>query len=92
MKQQVRLHFDTKEEAIAYCERHGIPYQVFETKPAGAPAHLLFRQFRLRAPRGLDALTRRLRAQAALVVLPIGALAAGGRLLLRGGALAQAAR
>jgi hypothetical protein len=33
MKQQLRLHFDTKEEAIAYCERHGIAYQVFETPP-----------------------------------------------------------
>jgi hypothetical protein len=32
MKQQVRLRFATKEEAIAYCERHGIPYQVFEPK------------------------------------------------------------
>jgi ETC complex I subunit-like protein len=34
MKQQLRLFFDTREEAIAYCERHGIPYQVFEVKPA----------------------------------------------------------
>ena len=33
MRQQVRLRFDTAEEAVAYCERHGIPYQVFETKP-----------------------------------------------------------
>ena len=33
MKQQVHLQFDTKQEAIAYCQRHGIPYQVFETKP-----------------------------------------------------------
>ena len=33
MKQQVRLSFDTKEEAIAYCEREGIAYQVFESKP-----------------------------------------------------------
>jgi hypothetical protein len=32
MKQQVRLRFDTKEEAIAYSERHGIPYRVFEAK------------------------------------------------------------
>jgi ETC complex I subunit conserved region len=32
MKQQLRLRFDTKEEAIAYCERHGIPYQVFEAQ------------------------------------------------------------
>ena len=33
MKQQLRLYFDTKDEAVAYCERHGIPHQVFETKP-----------------------------------------------------------
>jgi hypothetical protein len=32
MKQQLRLRFGTKEEAIAYCEKHGIPYQVFEAK------------------------------------------------------------
>jgi hypothetical protein len=32
MKQQLRLFFDTREEAVAYCERHGIPYQVFEEK------------------------------------------------------------
>jgi hypothetical protein len=29
---QVRLQFATKEEAIAYCEREGIAYQVFEPK------------------------------------------------------------
>jgi hypothetical protein len=33
MKQELRLHFDTKEEAIAYCERESIPFQVFETRP-----------------------------------------------------------
>jgi hypothetical protein len=33
MKQQLRLFFQTKEEAIAYCEREGIAYQVFESKP-----------------------------------------------------------
>ncbi len=33
MKQEVRLSFDAKEEAVAYCERQGIPYQVFEAKP-----------------------------------------------------------
>ena len=32
MKQQLRLRFRTKEEAVAYCEREGIPYQVFEAK------------------------------------------------------------
>jgi hypothetical protein len=33
MRQQVRLRFETVEEAVAYCERHGIAYQVFDTKP-----------------------------------------------------------
>ena len=32
MKQQLTLHFDTKDDAIAYCERKGIPYQVIEPK------------------------------------------------------------
>ena len=32
MKQQLRLSFDTKDEAVAYAERHGIPFQVFEAK------------------------------------------------------------
>jgi ETC complex I subunit conserved region len=32
MKQQLSLRFDTKEDAVAYCEREGIPYQVFELK------------------------------------------------------------
>jgi hypothetical protein len=30
MKQQLTMRFDSKAEAIAYCERHGIPYQVLE--------------------------------------------------------------
>lgn len=30
MKQQITLRFETKEEAVAYCERRGIPYQVIE--------------------------------------------------------------
>ena len=34
MRQQVRLRFASKEEAVAYCERHGIAYQVFEAKAA----------------------------------------------------------
>jgi hypothetical protein len=38
MTSQVRLRFVTKEEATAYCERNGIPYQVFESKePARRP-------------------------------------------------------
>ena len=37
MRQQVRLSFDTKEEAAAFCEREGIPYQVFETRAPVQP-------------------------------------------------------
>jgi len=33
MKQQIKLFFATKEEAVAYCEREGIAYEVFDTKP-----------------------------------------------------------
>jgi hypothetical protein len=32
MKQQVRLRFETKEEAIAYCERNGIACAVMEER------------------------------------------------------------
>lgn len=32
MKSQLRLRFDSKEEAIAYAERHGIAYQVQEPR------------------------------------------------------------
>jgi hypothetical protein len=33
MKSQLSLRFATKEEAVAYAERHGIAYQVQEPKP-----------------------------------------------------------
>jgi hypothetical protein len=36
MRQQVQLRFVTSEEAVAYCERHGIAYQVIESKQAPA--------------------------------------------------------
>ena len=32
MKQQIRLRFDTKEEAIAYAERNSLPYRVEEPR------------------------------------------------------------
>jgi hypothetical protein len=32
MRQQIRLRFDTREEAIAYCEQHGIAYRLSEPK------------------------------------------------------------
>ena len=34
MKSQIRLTFETKEEAIAYAERNGIAYRVIEPKEA----------------------------------------------------------
>ena len=34
MRQQLRLRFETKDEAVAYCERAGIPYQLAEPKQA----------------------------------------------------------
>ena len=33
MLSQVKLFFETKEEAIAYAEQNGIPYRVFEPHP-----------------------------------------------------------
>ncbi len=33
MAQQIRLRFDTADEAVAYCERRGIAYQVSAPKP-----------------------------------------------------------
>jgi hypothetical protein len=38
MKSQLRLRFSSKEEAVAYCERNGIPYQVADAG-GRAPRH-----------------------------------------------------
>ena len=32
MRQQIRLRFGTKDEAVAYCEREGIPYEILPDK------------------------------------------------------------
>ena len=32
MKQQIRLHFDTRDEALAYARQHGIACEVYEPK------------------------------------------------------------
>jgi hypothetical protein len=32
MNGQVRLNFETREEAVAYAQKHGIPFQVIEAK------------------------------------------------------------
>ena len=42
MRSQVKLRFDTKEEAIAYAERSGIAYRVEEPKPRRAQNLVLF--------------------------------------------------
>ena len=33
MKSQIQLSFETKEEAVAYAERNGIPYRVLDPTP-----------------------------------------------------------
>jgi hypothetical protein len=38
MKSQIRLDFESKEAAIAYAERNGIPYQVSEPKDRLRPS------------------------------------------------------
>ena len=37
MKSQIRLEFDSKEDALAYAERNGIDYRVFEPKEKVRP-------------------------------------------------------
>ncbi len=49
---QVALDFDTKDDAIAYAERRGVAYQVFEARPgvASAKAYSDNFAFRRRTP------------------------------------------
>jgi hypothetical protein len=49
MKQEITIRFDSKEEAVAFCEREGIPYQVIEPKelarrPAAYADNFAFRR------------------------------------------------
>ena len=46
MLSQVSLDFDTAEEAVAYAEKHGIPYQVFEPHRPSAKAKSYSDNFR----------------------------------------------
>ena len=46
MLQQVQLEFETAEEAIAYAEKHAIPYQVFEPHKPAAKAKSYADNFR----------------------------------------------
>ena len=56
MKSQVKLRFDSKDEAIAYAERNGIAYRVEEPKPVDPQDPLLFRQFSAQPRRSVVAL------------------------------------
>ncbi len=57
MKQQLTLHFETKEDAIAYCERKGIAYQVIEPKDCEARQVAYADNFAFRRGRALDPLS-----------------------------------
>ena len=46
MLQQVRLEFDSREEAIAYADKHKIAYQVFEPHPSKTRARAYSDNFR----------------------------------------------
>ena len=46
MRQQVQLEFATREEAVAYAERHAIPHQVFEPHRPAAKAKSYADNFR----------------------------------------------
>ena len=56
MRSQVKLKFDTKEEAIAYAERNGIAYRVEEPKTVDPQDPVLFREFSAQPRRSLVAL------------------------------------
>ena len=56
MKSQVRLRFDTKEEAIAYAQRNGVAYRIEEPKPASSKNSVLLRQFSAEPRRSVVAL------------------------------------
>ena len=42
MKQELTIRFDTKEDAVAYCEREGIAYEVIEPKAARVPRQIAY--------------------------------------------------
>ena len=55
MKQQLQLSFDSKDEAVGYAERNGIPYRLAEPKPR-QPVRKSYSDTLLRSHRPLDAL------------------------------------
>ncbi len=49
-RQQLRLNFDTKEQAIAYAERNGLAYRVFELPTPRVPRKSYADNFRWGRP------------------------------------------
>jgi hypothetical protein len=49
-RQQLRLTFDTREQAVAYAERNGLPYRVFEPSPPRPPRKSYADNFRWGRP------------------------------------------
>jgi hypothetical protein len=49
-RQQLRLNFDTKEQAIAYAQRSGLAYRVFEPPPQAGPRKSYADNFRWGRP------------------------------------------
>ena len=50
MRRQVRLSFDDREQAVAYAEKHGIPYRVSETHEPAPKKMSYSDNFRLGRP------------------------------------------
>ena len=48
--QQLRLTFDTREEAVAYAQRNGLPYRVFEPPQPRTPRKSYSDNFRWGRP------------------------------------------
>jgi len=51
MRRQVRLEFETREEAIAYAERNAIPYRVLEAEERKPRLQSYADNFRFNRPR-----------------------------------------
>jgi NADH dehydrogenase ubiquinone Fe-S protein 4 len=50
MRQQIRLAFQTREEAVAYAERNGIPYRVLEAEDSAPRIQSYSDNFRFNRP------------------------------------------
>ncbi len=58
-RQQLKLFFETKEEAVAYATREGLAYSSCAGSPGAHSQEILLRQFQVWPHRQLDALSAR---------------------------------